>query len=160
MKKEDVSNCLDIEFQNICVSLGNYFGIDELPCKIFAILYLEFKEISLEDIAKKTGYSLSTVSKTMASLEQMLCLKKFRKPRSKKVFFIMEKDMKKFIHQILKKKLESLTPLKEGLPTILKKYETSKNKEVCQKLKLLRSLNKRVFFMDKALKIVIKMKGG
>jgi HTH-type transcriptional regulator, osmoprotectant uptake regulator len=161
MKKEvKKENILDSEFSDICISVGKYYGLEDFPCRIFSILYLEPKEISLDEIAKKTGYSLSTVSKTMKSLEHILCLNKFRKPHSKKVFFSMEKDMGKWVSLVMKKKLESIETLKEGLPHIIKKYDSSVHKDKLEKIKLLKSLHKHVVFMDKALKIVIKMKGG
>ena len=87
---------LDKEFTEFLSSAGKGFGLHDLMLNIFAVLFLEPDEIAMEDIAKKTGYSLASVSNTTKMLESIGFVQRKRKPGSKKVFFFMEKDIIKW----------------------------------------------------------------
>ena len=88
---------------DITKSLGDYFakillvhGIKDSSLAILlAVLYLEPNEISMEDLAKKTGYSLASISIKLKSLEYFFMVKKYTKPKSKRVYVYMEKDFTK-----------------------------------------------------------------
>jgi len=151
---------IDKEFQRLCVEIGSSYGLDSLPSKIFALLYMAQEELALEDISKKTGYSLATVSKTMKSLVPMLCLNKFRKPKSRKVYFSIEKDMGKLMSRMMKKKIkDQMIPLKEQLPVIIKKNNDFKDIGTKNKIIILKQLYKHIKKGELALKMVSKIMG-
>lgn len=154
-------NSIDDDFQELCILVCNSYNLEPLSAKIFAILYLEEEDQSLEDLSNKTDYSLSTISKKMKLLEPLLCLKKYRKKDSKKIFFSIEKDIKKMMLSMAKKKLkDQIEPLKVGIPTIIDKYNR-KNMDVKtkNKIKLLKHLKKHMSWTEKILKIMLKMSG-
>jgi HTH-type transcriptional regulator, osmoprotectant uptake regulator len=102
-------------------------GFDEITSKVTGVLFIETKEISLEELAKKTGYSLSGVCNSLKFLSGSGLVKKSRKPGSRKVYLYMEKDLMAFSIRIMKKKYEEvILPSKQRLPEIIKKYKGSK----------------------------------
>lgn len=130
---------LDKEFIEIYKEIGRGQGIDESFLAIFARLYIEPEEIAMEDLAKETGYSLASVCNKIKMFGDILPLKKFRKPGSKKVYLYMEKDMMGMVKQALILKQEHcIRIIKERLPKILREYKTKvKSERDKQKLKIL-----------------------
>ncbi len=103
-------------------------GLDELSSKIMGTLFIEPCEISLEELATKTGYSLSAVSTSSKLLESLGAIKRLKKPKSKKVFYFMEKDMfGTFIRMLKQKKDTVVRPSLKKLPEIIAQYKTKKN---------------------------------
>jgi len=101
-------------------------GFDDLSALIIGVLYMEPKEISLEELAQKTGYSLSGISTAMKMLSNMGCIKRLKKPKSKKVYFYMEKDILNSMLQVMKKKYTNiLLRAKDEMPEIIKDYKKS-----------------------------------
>ena len=99
-------------------------GLDELPSKLIGILYAEPREIDLDDLAKRTGYSLSAVSTAMKFVERAGIVKRLKKPKSRKVYFYMEKDIISMFTQLLRRKYESIIlPSKHKLPKIIEGYK-------------------------------------
>jgi DNA-binding transcriptional regulator GbsR (MarR family) len=103
-------------------------GLDDLTARIIATLFLEPKEISLEELAEKTGYCLSSMSNGIKFMETIGFIKKFKKPPSKKVYLKMENDMSELLLNMLKKKHENVFERsKTMLPEIIKKYKSTKS---------------------------------
>ncbi|MDK2947768.1 MAG: hypothetical protein PWQ63_928 [Methanolobus sp.] len=99
-------------------------GFDEISSKILGVLFIETEEMSLEEIAIETGYSLSAISTAMKNLSQYQVIRRFTKPGSKKVFFFLDKDLVSMEAQILRMKYENLfVSSKKALPGIIEKYE-------------------------------------
>ncbi len=125
---------LDSKFIEYLGDMGKSFGLDDLPLKVFAVLFIEPDEISLEEIAKKTGYSLASISMTTKMLESMRAIKRIRKPGSKKVFFYMDKDMVRWnLIKLDLAKNSIIKPAKQQLPGLIKEYrqkaKTDKDKK-------------------------------
>lgn len=132
---------LESEFTEYLSQMGKGLGMQDLMLKVFAVLYIEPDEIAMEDIARKTGYSLASISNTMKLLESMGAIKRIRKPKTKKVFFYMDKDLVRwnimkidFFHRGI------LKPAKEKLPEMIKRYDkkTKTDKEK-KKLKVVKN---------------------
>jgi DNA-binding transcriptional regulator GbsR (MarR family) len=143
-----------IEFM---AGLGVAQGLPDLLSKIFAVIYFEPKEIALEEIAKKTGYGLSSISSAMKMVEPMPHVKRIRKPGSKKVYFYMDKNMTKMMMDSFKQKLTLvIKPGKEKLPLIIKNYEeylkTHKDKEIKAKLKILKDYHNQITEFEQIIK--------
>ncbi len=126
---------LDKEFKAMFCRMMASMGIKEPILDIAAVLYLEPEEIAMEEIAKKTGYSLASVSNTMKMLENINMIERRKKPKTKKVFFYMEKDLAKINLQKLKHASLYIKEVKEQLPLTLEKYE-QKSKDEYSKRKL------------------------
>ena len=145
---------LEQRFEELCLDIGRAYGADDLTSKIICRLYLEPSELSLEEIAKKTGYSLSSVSKALKNIDRCPFLRKFRKPASKKVYFSLEKDLDGVFLLMLEKMLSAkLLPLKERLPYIMKQHQQKTNE---QKLLLLKQLYRHVQRSEEGIMLLIK----
>lgn len=103
-------------------------GLDDFSSRIVAILFLETEAISLEELAGKTGYCLSSISTGIKLLEKFGFIKKLKKPPSKKVYIKMENDISKLILELMKKKHETVMGRsKQLLPEIIKEYKSTKS---------------------------------
>jgi DNA-binding transcriptional regulator GbsR (MarR family) len=103
-------------------------GLDDLSARIVAILFLEPREVSMEDLAKKTGYCLSSMSTGIKLMEKMGLITKFKKPPSKKIYLKMENDISKMLLNMLKKRHDQIIKRSKSiLPGIIKKYKTTKS---------------------------------
>ena len=112
-------------------------GLDELSSRITGILFIEPREISLEEIAKKTGYSISAVSGSSKLLEKLNIIKRLKKPGSRKVFYFMEKDIFCIFIRALKMKRDKVVkPSLERLPVIIAHYKKKKVPGTADELKI------------------------
>lgn len=128
-------------------------GFDELTSRIIAHLYIEPKEVSLKEISEKTGYSLSAISTSTKFLEKAGVLKKIKKPRSKQVFFYVEKDINELVGNVIKNKYEKMIlPLKESLPKTIEEYQKEKtdNKKK-EELKIIKRFHKQIMSAEKSI---------
>ncbi len=130
IQKHDMTDP-DQEFHDFMYGIFKYFGLDSIPSRVVGILFLEPGEVSLDELSKRTGYSLSSISTKMKILTNSGAVTRIKKPGSKKVYYYMDKDITRIM--IAKMKVASevyLNPAKEKLPKILKNYkENTKNKK-------------------------------
>lgn len=123
-------------------------GFDELSSKIVAVLFLEPDEISLEDLAHKTGYSLSGVSTSLKFMEAAGLVHKHKKPNSKKVYMHMEKSIIDLLLNMMKKKHDDIiVKSRDALPSIIEHYKRSKSSR--QELRIVENYYKDVLLGDK-----------
>ncbi len=149
------------EFINIVAENSKVDGLDDLSAKILGILYVEPKEVALEELAKRTGYSLSSVSTAMKFMERAYIVKRIKKPRSRKIYFYMEKDMFSMLIQIMKRKYDKvILPTKERFPQIIEKYKKDKSKYSKKEMKIVESYYKQVVASEKMLGKMINMLEG
>lgn len=106
---------------------------------IITILYLEPNEISMEDMAKKTGYSLASISNTMKMLESNNFIQRIKKPKTKKVYFFMEKDIAKINLQKIDMLLMHIKDVLKELPIIMSKYSKNKDKKTKERLSIIQN---------------------
>ena len=138
-------------------TIGKTYGLEDLPLKIFGFLYIQPNEVPMDEIAKRTGYSLASISNTMKHLENMGIINRIRKPGSKKVYFYMDKDIIKFNL----KKLDSANEIivkaaKERVPLLLKKYKHLAVTEEDQKrIRIIENYGKQVELFEE---LIIKWK--
>lgn len=115
-------NTIEEKFANLFCRMARPFGIKDNSLKIVAYLYLEPEEISMEELAKKAGYSLASVSTLIQSLEELGIVERLRKPGTKKVFLYMQKDLVKINMIKLERALEYVKSASSELPSIIKDY--------------------------------------
>jgi len=146
------------EFIDLMIDNCKIDGLDELSSKIVALLYAEPNELSLEEIAKRTGYSLSTVSTAMKFIERIGLIKRIKKPKSRKVYFYIEKGMIMFSLDVIRKKYERvILPTKQRLPSIIKRYKREKSENSKNELKIIENYYKEVLASEDIMKKSIKM---
>lgn len=134
------------EFTDLLVQIWKAHGLDDLSAKVIALLYGETAEISLEDIAKRTGYSLASISTTVKSMEQLGLITRLKKSKSKKVYVFMEKDLcslkRKWMQKVYQKEI---LPALERLPNLIEDFRPHAKKEGAkQKLAIMENYFKQM----------------
>ncbi len=143
-------------------NIGRGYGMDPLISNIISIIYLEPEPICLDEIAKRTGYSLASISNKIKQIELFTPITRVRKPGSKKCYLYMEKEMfKVFKSQMRKHREVKIVPLKTHLPSIIKDYKkqakTDKDKK---KVKILEQYYKDVEKFDTIMSNMLKKLEG
>lgn len=114
------------DFIELIADVNRVKGLDELTSNIIGIVFIEPKEVSLEELSKRTGYSHSAVSTSMKLLVASGCIKRKRMPKSKKVYFFMEKDMFVAWKQMIEKINANIMNIKTKVPRIIADYRQVK----------------------------------
>ncbi|MFP4116396.1 MAG: GbsR/MarR family transcriptional regulator [Candidatus Aenigmatarchaeota archaeon] len=126
------------EFKELLAETHRMRGMSELSSQLITELFIEPENLSLKELAERTGYSLSAVSSEMKHLEKSSFIKRTKEPGSKKVYFHMEKSlMKNFLEGISEKHRKIMDMMNRKLPEILEKYEklerdTDEEKEIVE----------------------------
>lgn len=145
------------EFIDLMTENSKVNGLDELSSRIIGILFIEPKEIALDELAKRTGYSLSAVSATMKFVERAGIVKRSKKPKSRKVYYYMEKDMLAMWIQLMRRKHENIIlPSKQKLPKIIEKYKLEKSENSEEELRIVENYYKQVLYSEQLIKDSIK----
>ena len=141
------------DFVNLMMQNMMIQGFDSISSKIVAELFIEPREISLEELSQKTGYSLSAVSTAMKGLNNFHVVNRIKKPGSRKVFFYLDKNIISAGTQILKTKYEKvLVPSKKALPEILEKYEFGDSENSEEEMEIVRKYYLQVQKTEKIIK--------
>ena len=146
------------EFIDLMTENCKVDGLDDLSSRIIALLYAEPNEISLDEIAKRTKYSLSAICTAMKFIERTGLIKRIKKPKSRKVYFYMEKGMIRFSLDMIRRKYERvILPTKQRLPSIIKMYKREKSENSKNELKIIENYYKEVLASEDIMKKSIKM---
>jgi DNA-binding transcriptional regulator GbsR (MarR family) len=138
------------EFIELMADNAKANGLDELSCKLIAILYAEPGEIALEELSHKTGYSLSALSTTLKMAEQFGLVKRIKKPGSKKAYFYVEKGMfKMFANHFTSMYEHIVLPSKQRLPEIIQKYKSEKSKDAKEGAKIAEHYYREILAFDR-----------
>jgi DNA-binding transcriptional regulator GbsR (MarR family) len=111
------------EFIELIAQINRAKGLDELTSKMIGILFIEPREVSLEQLSEQTGYSLSAVSTAMKLLTGSGLIKRVKKPGSRKVYFFMEKDFMGMLIQSVRIIANNISVLKARMPGIIERYK-------------------------------------
>ena len=143
------------EFREIVYESCKAIGLDDFPSRLISVLQTEKEGISLGELSEITGYSLSNLSTTIKGMEERQMVKKFKKPRSRKVFVVMDKDITSFFVELQKKRYKkSIEPSLKQIPEIIKKYEG--NEEFHEELTIIKDYYKQTLFMSEETKKFIR----
>lgn len=135
------------EFQKTLYNSFRALGIDDFPSKLMAVLQSEAEEISLGELVEITGYSLSALSTTLKAMEENNLVKRFKKPKSRKIYVLMDVDLVTLYTELQKKYYyQSLLPFLEKLPRIIRKYEDKK--EFKSEIEMLEDFKEQLAFLD------------
>jgi DNA-binding transcriptional regulator GbsR (MarR family) len=135
------------EFKELLYNSFRALGIDDFPSKLMSTLQSEPKEISLGELSEMTGYSLSALSTTLKGMEERNFVKRFKKPKSRKVYLFMDKDLVSLYKELQKKRYEqSLVPTLRKIPKLIEKCKSS---EECEdQLELLEDFYQQMLFLE------------
>lgn len=143
-------------------SISIAYGMDIVTSKIGSIIYLEPEPIALDELANRTGYSLSSVSNKIKKLSRLMPITKSRKPGSKKIFVSIEKKIFKILKIQLQKSREiEIIPIKNKLPRIIKDFKKqAKTEKDKKKIKILEQYHKDVLKFDTIMNKMLKRLEG
>jgi len=149
---------LEEEFVGFISNVFRSYGLGDLASKIIGILYLEPEAVAMEDIARKTGYSLASISNTMKILGNIGVVQRIKKPGTKKVFFYMEKDLARLnIMKLRAAQNNFIKPAKEILPQIIDKYKNRiKDEKSKQKLRIIENYHAQILVSEEILQQAIE----
>ena len=134
------------EFREVVYESCKALGLEDFPSRLLSVLQSEPKEISLGELAEMTGYSLSGLSTTLKALEQRGLVKRFKKPKSRKVFISMDKDITTYFIMLQKNRLiNSMKTSLEKIPVIIEKYK--KMEDVGEELEILEDYYEQVLLI-------------
>lgn len=145
------------EFIELMVQIQRAKGLDELSSKLIGILFIEPEKITLDELANRTGYSLSAVCTAMKFLERTGLVKRFKKPKSRKIYFSMEKDMCSMLTEIVKILEKNVSALKSRIPGIIERYKLEKSKSSKDELKIVENYYKQLQMFEKIMKKMAEM---
>lgn len=139
--------------------MGRGQGLDDpLLMTIFAKLYMSPDPMSMEELAKETGYSLASISNKVKILPPVH-VKRIKKPGTKKIFLYMEKDIFKVFKDAMVNKQEFvIEKVKEKMPAILDEYRKKvKNSKDKKKLEIMEGYYNQILKFEKAIAKIIKI---
>lgn len=106
------------------------FGLNELYGYIYGVLFFEDEPLSLGEIARKTGYSLSHVSTALKLLENIGLVKRIKKPGDKKAYYTAIKNIREWRKEAYYRKIEEdIKQTRENLLKALKAIEGDESDE-------------------------------
>ncbi|MBI2173036.1 MAG: hypothetical protein HYT73_02370 [Candidatus Aenigmarchaeota archaeon] len=134
----------DMEFRKSIYStfsaVASTLGYSEVHGMIISSLLVENKPLCLDDIAKKTGYSLSSISISLDLLELVGIIRKMKNTGDRKIYVKLEGDLLESLKTAFILKLK-----KEILKT---KMEMSKHRSDSKD----KNTSQMIFTMEKELK--------
>ena len=131
---------LDQEFVEMYKDIGMRQGLNNpLLTMIFAHIFIEPEDIAMDELARRTGYSLASVSNAIKLLDTMAPIKKVKKPGSKKLYLRVEKDFSKMFRESIEKKEQlMITLIQQKVPEIISKHKhRAKTERQKKKIKIL-----------------------
>lgn len=140
------------KFADIATSIG----YSEMHGRILAALLVEGNPLSLQELAKKTGYSAPTISLSLDLLELLGMIKKIKKVGDRRLYIELKSSLleglkRAFLIKIQKSISESLSQFE----LYKKKLKISKDKKV---LRTLNILEKEIKKLDKYVNLLAKLK--
>lgn len=135
------------EFKKIIYDSFRALGVDDFPSKLMSVLQSEVEEISLGELSEMTGYSLSALSTTLKAMEENSLVKRFKKPKSRKVYVLMDKDLVSLYTELQKKRYnQALLPFMKKIPRIIQKYED--DTEFKNEIEMLKDFKEQLTFVE------------
>lgn len=135
------------EFKETLYGSFKALGIDDFSSRLLSALQSEVEEISLGELADTTGYSLSALSTALKAMEDGGLVKRFKKPKSRKVYVLMDMDITTLYTELQKKRLhQSLMPTLKKIPKIIAKYEG--REEFKKELEELKDFHQQILFIE------------
>ena len=139
--------------------LARSMGFSPIHGNIIGSLIVGGGSLSLQDMAKKTGYSISMISLSMDMLEILGIVKKVKKPGDRKLYIELSGDLleslkKIFLIRVKKGISDSLFGFEQGKER-LKNLQGKNKKEV---LKAIDTLEKEIKRLDKYVSLLSEIK--
>ena len=155
MKIEDIEKDIYSSF----ASIASTIGYSEIHGRIIAALMVSGKKLSLQDLAKKTGYSISTLSLSLDLLEFFGMIKKLKNAGDRKLYIELHGDLleglkRAFVVRIQKSVTDNLKRFEEYKENLKASGDKDKKKVMIA----LNILEDEVVRLDKYINMLAKLK--
>jgi DNA-binding transcriptional regulator GbsR (MarR family) len=155
MNIENIEKDIYSSFAN----LASTIGYSEIHGRIIAALMVSGKKLPLQDLAKKTGYSISTLSLSLDLLEFFGMIKKIKNAGDRKLYVELHGDLleglkKAFVVRIQKSVNDSLKKFDEYKESL----KASKSKDSKRVMNALNILEEEIKRLDKYINLLAKLK--
>lgn len=147
------------EFVDMYKKIGRLSGIDDLSATIFGMLYIAPEDVSMDELSKKTGYSLASISNKIKMLEIHGFITRKNKPGTRKTYLYVEKELvEPFKKMVVTKQENQLKLIRERMPDIINKCKKkAKSAEEKAKLKIMENYLEQALKLDKILGKMIEL---
>ena len=145
MGKTEKLDDIEKQIYSTFASVTSVAGYSDLHGKILAVLLVEGKPLSLQEVARKTGYSSSMISLSLDFLEVMGIVKKVKKTADRKLYLELHGDLLQALkNAIVMKAKKSASESLMALDEKKKKLKGMKNGQSDKMLKTLEILEKEI----------------
>ena len=96
----------DEKINSMFTSVVKSMGYSEVHGRVISTLFVADKELSLQDLAKKTGYSIPSISISLDLLELVGIIKKNKKVGDRKLYVKLNGDLLEGLRRALLLKLQ------------------------------------------------------
>jgi len=152
MTTKEIENDIYSTFAGIASAIG----YSEVHGRIIAVLLVEQEPLSIQEISKKTGYSLSSISSSLDLLEIFGMIKKIKKPADKKLYVKLEGDILNGLKRAFTVKIQkNVTETLDKFNEYEKQLKGKKN--AIKTLQTLKALKKEVQRLDRYVSILSKI---
>jgi len=112
------------------------WGLTGVAGRVYGVLLFSNGPMSMDEISKASGYSVSSICQQIPLLENMGNVKRTKRPGSKKVYFEAEHDISRLLNKRIRHGLEHTTiPTIETLDKAIREYNNLKKKVEDPKLR-------------------------
>lgn len=155
MNTEDIEK----EIYSSFASIASTIGYSEIHGRIIAALMVSDKRLSLQELANKTGYSISTISLSLDLLEFFGMIKKVKDVGDRKLYVVLHGDLleglkKAFAVKVQKSITDSLNRFEEYRKNLKSSKDTNKKKV----MNVLNILEDEIRKLDGYINLLSKMK--
>jgi DNA-binding transcriptional regulator GbsR (MarR family) len=137
MNTKDIEKDIYSTFADIATAIG----YSEIHGRVIAALLVSNRKLSLNELAKKTGYSLSTVSLSLDLLEFLGMIKKIKKVGDRKLYVELQgsliEGLKKAFSIRIQKSINDTLNKFEQHKSYLKKNNSKESRNILNILKIL-----------------------
>jgi len=154
MNTKDIEKDIYSTFADIATAIG----YSEIHGRVIAALLVSNRKLSLNELAKKTGYSLSTVSLSLDLLEFLGMIKKIKKAGDRKLYVELQGSLieglkKAFTIRIQKSIRDTLNRFEQHKKN-LSKAGTKEKKRI---MEILNILEKEVESIDNYINMLLEL---
>ena len=109
-------------------SIARTMGYSEVHARTLSVLLIEGKPVSLQELSKRTKYSLASLSISLDLLELLGIIKKIKKKGDRKLYVRLEGDILEGLRGAM------LIKLQRDISTAINEFEDYKNDKKARKV--------------------------
>lgn len=139
--------------------IASSIGYSEIHGRIIAALLVSDRKLSLPDLAKETGYSISTISLSLDLLEFLGMIKKIKKAGDRKLYVELQGDLLEGLKRAFILKLQkSISNSFNSFGKYKEALKNSNDKDKKKVMDVLTTLEKEIEKLDSYIKLLSKLK--